>query len=237
MVFYAQSAVTSALAPGARARRGGSAAGLNFLSITLERYSVALWDSERKYIGRVWFFRDITVRKQVEQALHELTLRDPLTGVANRRHFGLRAAEEFARARRFGHRLSFIMLDIDRFKQINDRWEHAAGDRILINLCAVARTVLRQEDLFARIGGEEFAVLVPETDLEGAFRLAERLRRHAAKQAVAEGEDRITYTVSAGVATLATEDATADFALQRADEALYTVKHAGRNRSMRQSAN
>lgn len=202
---------------------------------TLERHSRALWDRNHHYLGRVWFFRDITAHKQMERALEEMAHRDPLTGVANRRFFTERAAEEFARARRSGHELSFIVLDIDHFKQVNDRWGHAAGDKVLKKLCECSQAVLRQEDLFGRLGGEEFAVLVPDTDLEGAFLLAERLRRCATTQAVVVYSDTISYTISAGVATLAPEDTTTEFALQRADEALYTAKHAGRNCTMRQN--
>lgn len=200
---------------------------------TLERHSRALWGEQRQYLGRVWFFRDISKRKRAEAALQLMSQRDPLTGVANRRYFFDRANEEFTRARRFGRSLTFIMLDIDWFKRVNDRWGHAAGDKVLNNLCGVAEATLRQIDLFARVGGEEFAVLLPDTDTEGAFLLAERLRQNVAAQGVAEGSDSITYTISAGVATLAPEDVAAESALKRADAALYQAKGAGRNRTMR----
>lgn len=200
---------------------------------TLERHSKALWGGNRRYLGRVWFFRDVTDRKQIEQTLLEMSQRDPLTGVANRRFFLERVAEEFARARRFGRDLSFVMLDIDYFKRINDRWGHATGDKVLKNLGESAQKILRQVDLFARIGGEEFAVLGPDTDLEGAYQLAERLRCGVETQTVAEGTDAITYTVSAGVATLVAEDTTVEAALERADKALYAAKRGGRNRTVR----
>jgi len=203
---------------------------------TLERHSKALWGANRRYLGRVWFFRDITDRKQVEQALLEMSQKDPLTGVANRRFFYERVAEEFARARRFGRSLSFVMLDIDHFKQINDRWGHATGDKVLKNLGDSVQNMLRQVDVFARIGGEEFAVLGPDTDLEGAYSLAERVRRGVEAQTVVEGNDTITYTISAGVATLVPEDATFEVALARADKALYAAKRSGRNRTSRENA-
>lgn len=198
---------------------------------TLERHSRALWGAGHQYLGRVWFFRDITEHKQLEAALREMSRQDPLTGVANRRHFFEVAAEEFSRARRFGRDLSFIMLDIDWFKRINDKWGHAAGDKVLKALCESAQSALRQVDLFARIGGEEFAVLVPDTNLDSAFLLAERLRLKAAALGVAEGPDSISFTLSAGVSSLMPEDASAEDALKRADSALYRAKQAGRNRT------
>jgi diguanylate cyclase (GGDEF)-like protein len=200
---------------------------------TIERHSSALWDPGHDYLGRIWFFRDVSARKQAELTLQDLSQRDPLTGVANRRQFIETAAREFARARRFGRDLSFIVVDLDWFKRINDRWGHAAGDRVLKAFCECARTGLRQIDLFARIGGEEFAVLAPDTDLDGAVLVAERLRVRAAALAVVEGDDTIRCTISAGVATLETEDLSPDDVLKRADVALYEAKHAGRDRTAR----
>lgn len=200
---------------------------------TLERHSRALRDAGRRYLGRVWFFRDITARKRTERELRELSQIDPLTGVANRRFFFQRANEEFERARRFGRALSLVMLDIDHFKVVNDRWGHAAGDRVLRALCENCAQLLRKVDLLARVGGEEFAVLLPDTDLEGAWQLAERLRLGAAARSVPEGSETIRFTVSAGVATLLPADSALDEVLRRADRALYEAKAAGRNRTHR----
>jgi diguanylate cyclase (GGDEF)-like protein len=197
---------------------------------TLERHSRALWGMGYRYLGRVWFFRDITERKNHERQLEELSNRDPLTGVANRRHFFERAEAELARSRRFSHELAFLMVDIDRFKGINDHWGHAAGDRVLRDLCAAAEEVLRREDLVGRLGGEEFAVLVPETGLDGAAALAERLRAHVAERKVPAERKAIRYTVSIGVAELAPGEGALEAALERADAALYAAKRAGRDR-------
>lgn len=193
----------------------------------LERHSTALWADDGDYLGRVWLFRDVTERKRVEQTLRDTSHRDALTGVANRRQFFDRADEEMARARRYGRDLGFIMLDIDRFKRINDAWGHAVGDQVLINLCVSVDPVLRQEDVFARVGGEEFAVLVPDTDLEGTYTLAERIR----EKVMEEGWGEVDYTISAGVAKLMPEDVSAKRPLQRADAALYEAKRDGRNRT------
>ncbi|MBX3650142.1 MAG: sensor domain-containing diguanylate cyclase [Burkholderiales bacterium] len=202
---------------------------------TLERNSRALWGEQNRYLGRVWFFRDITEHKKIQDALLEMSQLDPLTGVANRRCFDYRASGEFLRARRFGRDLSVVMLDIDHFKRINDRWGHAAGDKVLKKLCESVQAELREVDLLARVGGEEFAVLMPDTNLDGAFLLAERLRRCVMAQELIEGEDIIKFTASFGVAALGSEDKSPDDVLKRADVALYAAKGAGRNRTMRES--
>lgn len=199
---------------------------------TLERHSTSLWDDERRYLGRVWYFRDISDRKNLEHRLTELSRWDSLTGAANRRYFFECAEEEFARARRYNKPLSLIVFDIDDFKQINDSNGHVAGDRILQNLSNIISVDLREIDLLGRIGGDEFAVLVPETDLQGACEVAERLRLATAAERGSDGQKVIEHTLSLGVATLASEDTSIDMALRRADSALYASKHAGKNCAM-----
>jgi diguanylate cyclase (GGDEF)-like protein/PAS domain S-box-containing protein len=197
---------------------------------TLERHSTALRGARGRYFGRVWFFRDITARKQTETTLRDLASRDPLTGVANRRHFFERAAEEFARSRRYKRPLSILMLDIDHFKPINDRYGHQRGDEVLKVLCGMSKTRLRDVDLLARIGGEEFTVLLPETDAEGARIVAERLREFVAGLKVETEGAEIRWTISIGLAALLPSDTSSEDCLRRADKALYRAKDGGRNR-------
>ncbi|MDP1636181.1 MAG: diguanylate cyclase, partial [Gallionellaceae bacterium] len=156
---------------------------------------------------------------------------DYLTGVSNRGHFMLLAAQELARATRYGNDLSLFMLDIDLFKQVNDRHGHKAGDLVLIKLAEVCRETLREVDVIGRVGGEEFAILLPETGGVAAAEVAERLRRVLAEtQVPQEKGPSVQFTVSIGVSTLISADDTLDVLLSRADDALYKAKESGRNK-------
>lgn len=160
------------------------------------------------------------------QRLEELASIDPLTGASNRRHFLEQARIEISRAKRQGFPLSVIMLDIDFFKSVNDRFGHEAGDRVLVALAASIHGTLRGADIFARLGGEEFILMLPGQDLTDAVRMAERLRLLIAGMAVAG----CPVTVSAGVAGLENETDEIDALLRRADRGLYLAKNQGRNR-------
>lgn len=197
---------------------------------TLERHSTVLRGDDDQYLGRVWFLRDVTVQKESEAALLDLARHDPLTGMANRRFFFERANLEFVRSKRYQPPLSIAMMDIDHFKRINDEFGHAAGDEVLKSFCIASQRLVRKTDFCARIGGEEFAVLLPDTDLVGAVRLAERLRREVAKSTLLLSAGEINFTVSIGVATLRSADASLEDCLQRADHAMYRAKENGRNR-------
>ncbi len=197
---------------------------------TVERHSTVLRAEDGRYLARIWFFHDITGFKQAEAALVELSLHDALTGVANRRYFFERAGHEFDRTRRHSTPLSIAELDIDYFKAINDRYGHAAGDEVLKSIGSISQRLLRKVDLFARIGGEEFAVLLPDTNLEGARFQAERLRQAIANYRTTAGRCSVTCTVSIGVATLKSSDASIEDCLLRADLAMYRAKEKGRNR-------
>lgn len=174
------------------------------------------------------------------QKAQQLAETDPLTGLANRRFYGVQFGKESARRRREDKPLSMLMLDIDFFKRVNDQWGHASGDHVLVALAQVLRDNLRVEDLPARLGGEEFAVLLPGATLAEAAATAERLR--AAAQAIAvdaaadapppdSGDGRIHFTVSIGAAEAVSDDCqTLDAMLATADRRLYAAKAAGRNR-------
>lgn len=197
---------------------------------TLERQSNVLRGSDGQYLGRAWFFRDVTAQKQSEAALMELARHDPLTGMANRRFFFERAKLEFARFRRYQPALSIAMMDIDHLKRINDEFGYAAGDEVLKSFCITSQRLLRETDLFARIGGEEFAVLLSDTGLGGAVRMAERLRREAAESMLSLSAGEINFTISIGVAALRSTDTCVEDCLQRADPAMHRAKENGRNR-------
>lgn len=172
---------------------------------------------------------DVTARKAMEAQLISLATADSLTGAANRRHFLERAEVEIQRAARYGHPLSLALIDLDHFKKVNDTHGHHAGDAALTHLCRVLAGILRDVDVLGRMGGEEFAVLLPETDLVRAVRVAERMRAALESSPVPLAEGSLTLTLSAGVATHGPGAPTIDALLQQADAAMYQAKSAGRN--------
>ncbi len=174
--------------------------------------------------------QDITARKALEIRLAREAHTDPLTGCANRRHFQALARNEIARVRRYGGELSFLALDLDHFKAINDRYGHHVGDLTLRALVQICQGTLREEDVIGRIGGEEFAILLLETGRVRALEVAERLRRAVAEAEVpVEGKPPLHFTTSIGVATLKSPEDSIDFLMANADQALYTAKRSGRN--------
>ncbi len=174
--------------------------------------------------------RDMTDRVAMEDELRRLATTDFLTGVANRRSFVEQMASEVARIRRFGQPGALLMLDIDHFKGVNDRLGHAAGDEVLRHLAQLAVDQLRQVDMFGRLGGEEFGILLPGTDTAGAMEFAERFRRMVEASPAMTTRGPVTFTVSIGVARLDPADTDPDAALARADAGLYKAKESGRNR-------
>jgi len=175
--------------------------------------------------------RDITDLKRLETDLREMAATDILTGLPNRRHFLAQLEQELARARRVeGHCASVLMLDADHFKQVNDTFGHATGDNVLRHLAALMKNELRKIDTAGRIGGEEFAVILPGAALPAAEGFAERLRKKVAGTPTAHENRLIPLTVSIGVTEIKASDASADDALVRADRALYHSKECGRNK-------
>jgi len=165
-----------------------------------------------------------------EAELDRLAHSDPLTGAANRRHFFVVGASEWTRAKRHGRALSVLMIDVDHFKAVNDTHGHGVGDETLKSLTIAFRSGLRDCDLMARVGGEEFAVLLAEIDLAAAQVVAERLRQKAADLVVPNGDGgHLSVTISIGVASLCPDDLSLDDVVRRADRSLYVAKTGGRN--------
>jgi len=181
--------------------------------------------------GAVIVFHDITEQRNRQEALLQLATTDSLTGVSNRRHFLQQLDAELVRQRRHGGKASVLMTDLDFFKHINDEYGHATGDAVLSHFVYIVRQTVRRSDIIGRLGGEEFAILLPGDGTDGARLLAERLRRSFESNPVEIDKTAIACTVSIGISDLRAEDLTADVPLQRADEALYAAKAAGRNRT------
>lgn len=183
-------------------------------------------------MGDQWWavgtMRDITDRKQNEARLVELATTDSLTLLANRSHFIELSSHELQRAKRYGLKLAFLLMDVDHFKNFNDDYGHDVGDEALRHVGRELRQALREVDIAGRIGGEEFAVLLPETDEAGALRVAERVRRRFEDHPVQYGPQKLPLTVSIGVASGVTEEF--GTLMKRADKALYLAKKLGRNR-------
>jgi diguanylate cyclase (GGDEF)-like protein len=167
---------------------------------------------------------------QLHAEVQELATTDPLTGLYNRRAFFELGHREVERARRFGRPLTAIMFDLDHFKRVNDMYGHAIGDQVLAGLAKLCQQELREVDLLGRYGGEEFVVLLPETNVAGAWQVAERLRRRIAQAEIPTDRGAMQITLSLGIAALSEECADLESLLECADRALYAAKQAGRNR-------
>ena len=193
--------------------------GLGFYSLP-----VAAWNAGmRTAVFFIVLLLLAEVRKLVAR-LQEQSLTDELTGVANRRAFLDVAAREIERSRRYHHELSLAYLDIDAFKAANDRFGHAVGDRVLIALAGLARATVRSVDTVARVGGDEFVILMPETDALAALPLAERLRTACSRAA---GLGAAPITCSVGLVTFGRAPADIEELLTSADALMYEAKAAG----------
>ncbi len=190
------------------------------------------WDAEGRAQRMVGVQQDISERKLMEQRLEELAMRAPLTGLSNRRHFMQAIDREHGRVKRNpGLPVSVLMLDIDHFKRVNDTYGHAGGDEVLKAFSTSIRRQLREMDMAGRLGGEEFAVLLPDTDAVGSRRVAEKLRQAVEAMCVTlDDKSVVQVTTSVGLTRILPDDTRPDGALARADSALYRAKTGGRNR-------
>lgn len=219
--------------------------------------AIPLRDERQAIAGAIIVNQDITARKEVETELRlakqeveaasrelEIALarervlarEDVLTGVTNRRQFFELATHEISVALRYGHSLSLILIDVDDFKRMNDTFGHQAGDELLKRVARIARQHLRDADLFARYGGDEFVALLPNTPASAAAVVAERLRADLAVHGTVLEDGVLTVTISSGIAELLPANDTLDALIHRADMALYDAKQSGRNRTAVSSA-
>jgi diguanylate cyclase (GGDEF)-like protein len=211
------------------------------LEITLEGraydISSSLLDETDPQSDVVLVFRDITTRREAErdlrnaqQELVQLAHRDSLTGLHNRHFFMQRMEQEIERVRRHGSSLSVLIFDLDHFKNVNDTYGHEMGDRVLKSVADASIGVKRITDVAARIGGEEFALLLPETDRDGAMKMAHRLRESIEETTTSHPtQPSVMVTASVGVATVSQASKDVENVLRSADEAMYEAKNLGRN--------
>lgn len=176
--------------------------------------SIVIWDLSRE-------------ADRANKRWRELSLTDEMTGVYNRRYCDVRLREEIARADRHGHPLCLVLLDVDHFKEINDRHGHDAGDEVLREICHLVQAQSRVDTALCRYGGDEFAVLLPETPWTGALVYADRIRTAVARAPFPHGEP---VTVSVGLGAFPDDAANADGLFKAADTSLYSAKAGGRNR-------
>jgi diguanylate cyclase (GGDEF)-like protein len=196
------------------------------------RGTAELRSGDRFQLGAVHFkfLHERDVEHAYYEAIYEMVARDGLTGVYNRRKFFEEAGREFARAQRYRRPLALVMMDIDYFKRVNDEHGHLGGDAVLKQLAARLQPLVRTEEIFARLGGEEFAVLCPETDVERASVLAEKLRNLCRGTPFDCNGVAVRVTLSLGVAEMHAEQSRFEDLVRVADEALYQAKDGGRDR-------
>jgi diguanylate cyclase (GGDEF)-like protein/PAS domain S-box-containing protein len=187
-------------------------------------------DGGGKTVGTIGYHVDISARKQLEHRLEQLATIDELTGAYNRRHLLQHGTVEMERARRFKRALSFLFIDLDHFKAVNDRFGHGFGDMVLSTLAQTCRNLLRPADMLVRYGGEEFVVVMPETSQEQAVLVASRLASRVRETVYSNEPPFRGLTISIGITTLRNSDETLEKILERADKAMYRAKELGRDR-------
>jgi diguanylate cyclase (GGDEF)-like protein len=192
-----------------------------------------LKDGDQIRVGRsiVKFMTGENVEVHYHEEIYRLMTVDGLTQVYNRRYFNEALEREYNRSQRYARELTLVLFDIDHFKRVNDTFGHLAGDNLLRQISAAIKPRLRREDIFARTGGEEFGILLPEIGLDGGRATAEKVRRIVESTPLKVDQKLVPITVSLGVALLIREDVTPEHLYKRADECLYQAKQAGRNRT------
>ncbi|MFH1523800.1 MAG: diguanylate cyclase [Chloroflexota bacterium] len=158
-----------------------------------------------------------------------LAITDELTGIFNRRHFFDLAGEKFARAQKNGSSLAALVVDLDHFKRVNDQYGHGVGDQVLCEVARLMSTVMRENDVIGRVGGEEFSIVLPDTTVKAATNVAERLISTVSEKPIATDAGKLTVRLSVGVTEISKETPTLRSLIQRADQAMYLAKRAGRN--------
>jgi diguanylate cyclase (GGDEF)-like protein len=192
------------------------------------------------FFGIAWTFGFVMLNserleaelRRAQDTLQKMATTDFLTGIANSRLFSEAGEREVQRARRYRRALALLMIDLDHFKKVNDKYGHAIGDKILVAFAAICKNCLRKADIFGRLGGEEFAILLPETDVSGGKKFAERLRAIVEKSKIKVEDKTFQITVSIGVTELQSDDNQIESALRRADDTMYEAKRRGRNQVM-----
>lgn len=178
----------------------------------------------------VWVAVNITQRKIMEAELKRISETDPLTGAYNRRYFIDQVEHQFNYFLRYENENSLIMFDIDHFKLVNDTYGHQAGDEALKEFVRVCKENFRKADIFARYGGEEFMALLPNSPMEGAYQIAERIRSTLETNTIKFKGQSVPFTVSGGIAKMLISDHSFNDSLNRADVTLYKAKKEGRNK-------
>jgi diguanylate cyclase (GGDEF)-like protein len=191
-----------------------------------------LADGEQVRIGRsiLKFMTGENVEVQYHEEIYRLMTVDGLTEIYNRRYFNEALEREMNRSQRYGRNLSLIMFDLDFFKRVNDTFGHLAGDHLLRHIASIVKARLRRDDIFARTGGEEFSVILPEIPIEGARATAEKIRRIVETSQLIHERQVMQCTISLGVVGLRKDLITPDDFYKAADALMYQAKQAGRNR-------
>ena len=188
-----------------------------------------LRDTEGKVTHFASIQRDITEYKKLEQDLQILCRTDPLTTAANRRAFNEILSQEFSRFKRSQREYALIMIDLDHFKSINDQHGHSVGDQVLIEVTERCKDNIRVHDILARLGGEEFCILLPYTESKQAKKVAERLREKIEIKPIIVDGLRVKVTISVGISLVSSGDEDGHQAMERADQKLFQAKESGRN--------